>query len=62
MQKSEEKQIPKPQNDELKKVMTMPCPKCGYPVSIYYFTKVRDELGKVVFPICRNCGHWEDPE
>jgi len=40
----------------------IPCIKCGYPVSPYYFTAVKDVNGNTVYPKCPNCGHFDDPE
>lgn len=38
------------------------CVICGYPISPYYFTSIKDEKGNKITPKCQNCGHYEDPE
>ena len=53
----DEKNQPKP-----KTTKTIPCPKCGNEISIYYFTSVINDDGKIIDPKCQNCGYFEDPE
>ena len=41
---------------------TIPCPKCGHPTSVFYFTSVFDVNRNKITPRCQNCGYYEDPE
>lgn len=47
---------------DLKKVKTIPCPRCGAEISIYYFTAIKKENGTIVPTKCKNCGYYEEPE
>lgn len=38
------------------------CEKCGYEVSPYYFSSIKDINGKSYDAKCQNCGHFMDPE
>lgn len=38
------------------------CPKCGFEISSYYFTSIKNEKGQKVSPKCKNCGYFDDPE
>jgi len=56
---SYKKEVSKKLSDFTKIIL---CPKCGFKISGYFFTKVKDLSGKVRHSKCPNCGYFEDPE